>query len=197
MSRELNYLEQCNTVAKNSKCLSRKIGTLLVKDNTVIGTGYNGPPRGVPHCNERYILDPELQTALKDKNIDPLDESIHQTCPRYTLGFSSGEALEWCVAGHSERNALINSARLGIETMGCTLYMNCAVPCTPCLVEIINAGIKEIVVTQMKYYDVSAKYLVENSDLQVRVYSKVFRIEVGKKDPTKVIEALKERFRKK
>ena len=75
-----------------------------------------------------------------------------------------------CVAGHAERNALINAARQGVATKGAKLYMNCGIPCTPCLVEIINAGIEEIIVTKLTYYDESAEYLVNNSKLKVRTY---------------------------
>lgn len=169
------YLEICKTVAKKSQCLSRKIGAILVKDKTIISQGYNGPPRGVKPCDERWLIDEEMRKVAgftlgatsaiyKDK--------LEGICPRYIpeMGFKSGEGLEWCVAGHAERNALINAARAGIKTKNTTMYMDCGVPCTPCLVEIINAGVKDIVVTKMEFYDKSAKYLLRQSDLNVRVY---------------------------
>ena len=95
---------------------------------------------------------------------------VTTTCPRYILGYKSGQGLDLCVAGHADRNALINAARFGIETKGCKLYMDCGVPCTPCLVEIINAGVEEIIVTKMFYYDMSAEYVLKNSPLKYRVY---------------------------
>jgi dCMP deaminase len=164
------YHELCITVAKNSKCLSRHIGAVLVKDKSVVSTGYNGPPRGLPHCGIRHQLDMGL--LAKYKKIDShFDESIEvTTCPRYILGFKSGEGLEWCVAGHAERNALINAARAGIKTKDCILYMDCGIPCSPCLVEIINAGIEEIVVTKMQFYDRSSMYILDNSKLSCRLY---------------------------
>jgi len=171
MNRDKWFHELCMTVAKKSNCLSRKIGAILAtQDHTVLGVGYNGPPRGVPHCWDRYKIDPELRQMLKAKKIDPDDSSHYSTCPRYIAGFKSGEGLQWCVAGHAERNALINAAREGIETKGAILYMDCGVPCTPCLVEIINAGIEEIVITKMTFYDASAKYLLDNCDVRCRVY---------------------------
>ena len=91
-------------------------------------------------------------------------------CPRRILGFKSGEGLEWCVAGHAERNALINSARLGIPTLGTKMYMNCGIPCTPCLVEIINAGVEEIILTKFVGYDQMSEYLLRHSGIKVRVY---------------------------
>ena len=161
----------CQTVSKKSQCLSRHIGAILVKDNSILSTGYNGPPRGIPHCNKRYALDPALQDLLTKDGKTPFDIDIETVCPRYIAGFKSGEGLEWCVAGHAERNALINAARAGIQTRGCKLYMNCGIPCTPCLVEIINAGIEEIIVTKIKYYDISAEYVLKNSNLKYRVYN--------------------------
>ena len=71
---------------------------------------------------------------------------------------------------HAERNAIINAARFGIATKGTKMYMDCGVPCTPCLVEIINAGIEEIIVTKYEFYDQSAEYLLEQSGLPCRVY---------------------------
>ena len=48
--------------------------------------------------------------------------------------------------------------------------MDCGIPCTPCLVEIINAGIEEIIVTKISFYDRSAAYVLDNSNLKFRVY---------------------------
>ena len=166
------YYSLCNKVAANSKCFSRKVGTVLVRDKTIIGTGYNGAPRGVPPCDERWDLDEGLRQEFKNKfgkEFNPDD--VKGKCPRRVINFESGTGLEWCVAGHGERNALIQAAREGICTKHSILYMNCAVPCTPCLVEIINAGVEEIVITDFIYYDVSAKYILENSQLKARIYN--------------------------
>ena len=165
------FFKLCREVSKNTSCLSRQIGAVLVKDKTVIGTGYNGPPRGIPHCDERYVIDPELRGILEIRGLIPEEFQQARKCPRQALGYKSGEGLQWCIAGHAERNALINSARMGIQTKDCILYMDCGIPCTPCMVEIINAGIKEIVVCNFGFYDSSAKYLLDNSTLIVRMYS--------------------------
>lgn len=172
------FLELCNTVAKKSQCLSRKIGSVLVKDNSVISTGYNGPPRGVKTCDERWCTDKALRERANfgnrfiDINGKFYKEHLEGKCPRYIpeLGFKSGEGLDICVAGHSERNSLINAARLGIQTKGCKLYMNCGIPCHVCLTEIINAGIEEIIVTKFQYYDFSSEYLLKESVLSARIY---------------------------
>lgn len=160
----------CVKVGDNSKCLSRQIGAILVQDKTIVCTGYCGPPRGVPHCGERYYLDSNLREVLKQRGIDPDDTVLHLTCPRYVLGFKSGEGLEWCVSGHAERNCLIQAGREGIRTKGSILYMDCGIPCTPCFVEILNAGVEEIIVTKKSHYDVSTPYLVQNSNLKIRIF---------------------------
>ena len=171
------YHELCTVVAKKSQCLSRKIGAILVRDKAVVSQGYNGPPRGVQTCDERWLNDPELRKVAGFKQDDSEFLMMHENklegiCPRYVpeMGFKSGEGLEWCVAGHAERNALINAARFGITTKGLKIYMDCGVPCTPCLVEIINAGIEEIIVTKMTFYDQSSEYLLKESGIPIRVY---------------------------
>jgi len=168
------FLGICNKVAENSKCMSRKIGAIIVKDKSIISTGYNGPPRGVPHCNRRHLYDPKLVEKLKyyfgcSNKYEDLTK-----CPRQLMGYKSGEGLEWCVAGHAERNAIVNAAREGIKVKGTTMFMNCNIPCTPCLVEIINSGISEIVVIDIEYYDISAKYLLCNSKLIARTFDGIY-----------------------
>jgi len=162
------FLDVCNVVAKNSKCLSRQIGAILVRDKRIISEGYNGPPQGVPHCGERWQCDDGLKKEWAVHTSYPIAAS--NVCPRQLLGYKSGEGLEWCIAGHAERNALISAAYNGIATKGATLYMDCGIPCTPCLVEIINAGITEIVVAKLTYYDKMAKWICDHSDLKVRTY---------------------------
>jgi dCMP deaminase len=161
----------CVETSKNSKCFSRVIGSVLVRDKTIIGTGYNGPPRGVPPCDQRWELDKNLIKLYKSRiGHDPMAGELINKCPRQVLGFKSGERIDLCVAGHAEENAIVNSARMGIKTKGAILYMSCGIPCTKCLVKIINAGIEEIIVTKLSFYDESSEYLLECSDLRVRVF---------------------------
>lgn len=113
------FLHICEAVASKSACLSRQIGAIIVFENSVVSTGYNGPPRGFPHCEG--------------------------TCPRRAKGYHSGEGLHECPAGHAEANAISNAARLGTSTNGCTLYLNTNYPCKDCMTAIVNAGIDEVV----------------------------------------------------
>ena len=132
----------CLTVSSKSPCLSRHIGVVLARDHSILSTGYNGPPRGVPHCED--------------------------ICPRKLLGYRSGTHLELCPAQHAETNAVANAARLGVSVLGSTLYMNCILPCKNCFGSLINAGIAEIVVDDTKVYDKYTRFLISNSTINIR-----------------------------
>jgi len=128
------YLEQCNTYSSISPCLSRKVG---------VSGGYNGPPTGIPHCEE---------------------------CRRF--GLPSAESLHLCPAVHAEANAIINASRFGISVVGSTLYINTRVlPCYQCVKLIINAGIREVVALGTKYYDDQSRFIYENSELLIRRFA--------------------------
>lgn len=144
-------------VAQNSKCLSRKIGSVLVKDKNIISVGYNGPSKNVPHCQVR----------------NPNREKI---CPRQLQGYKSGEGLHLCNAVHAEMNCILAAARHGISTEGTTLVCYCGIPCKDCLKEMINAGVSEVVYKKNSstnnlgddYYDDLSRWIVQNSNLIVR-----------------------------
>jgi dCMP deaminase len=152
--------------------MSRQIGAVLVQDRSIVATGYNGPARGVPHCGkERLKSDKYLQEWLNHQlDLEIIDESV---CPRRVLGFMSGEGLEWCTAAHAERNTICNAARLGVSTLGTTLYMNDQVPCKDCIIELINAGIEEVVVTKLVPYDKHSDFILSHSKILVRQFMHV------------------------
>lgn len=125
------YLGIAKEIAKNSKCFSRQIGSVLVKNNTIVSTGYNGPPRGVRHCNE-----------WNQEEGWPIDNN-EKICPRRKMGYKSGEGIHLCPAVHSERSSLLAAAMNGISTKDAILYCHCGVPCAHCMIEIINAGVKK------------------------------------------------------
>lgn len=143
-------------VGKRSNCYSRKIGSVLVKDNGLISIGWNGPPYGIQDCSER----------------NPGKEEV---CPRKLVGANSGERLDMCIALHSEAAAVTNCAREGAHsTKGATLYCDCGIPCKNCLILIIASGIKRVVCNKDNttgnygdYYDITSKYLHKNSDVKI------------------------------
>jgi len=133
--KDCYYMGIAKEVSEESKCLSRKIGAVLVKHDAIISTGYNGPPRGVEHCQHHEIVDGKLILGTS-KNTD--------TCPRQRSGFISGTGMEFCIAGHAEENAIVQAARIGIATIGSTMYCYCGMPCVKCVIKIINAGILKV-----------------------------------------------------
>ena len=168
------YLNICKAVGKNSKCRSRQIGSILVKDKIILATGYNGPARGIPSCELRLNNDPEMVKEIKNRKIKPsdvLDGISCKKCPRQVLGFQSGKGLEWCCAAHSEKNCLLAAARLGAKTKGATLYIDANVsPCTQCYSACVQAGIKEIVVVENNIYDPTLEWCIEYAGLLIREF---------------------------
>ena len=144
------FMNLAKIVSENSKCLSRKIGTVLVKDHSVVSTGYNGPPRNVGHCQYHEIIDNKLRLNyhLNYQRYSslplPLTHKNAMVCPRKRAGFKSGEGMQFCIAAHAEFNAIIQAARNGVETKGCQMFCWCGMPCFECAKAIINAGISQV-----------------------------------------------------
>lgn len=167
------FLKVCETVASNSKCRSIQRGAILVRDHSIISTGYNGPPRGVPHCGKDRI---ELDNYLRQKICKTYDNYFptedENKCPRQRMGFKSGDGLDYCIAAHAEQNCIVNAARMGVTTLNSTLYTDSEIPCKNCLVLLINAGIKEIFVKDLKLYDPQSEYIIKYSELSIRKFLK-------------------------
>ena len=126
--------------ASRSTCLRRKVGAVLVRENRVLATGYNGAPSGLPHCEELG-------------------------CLRDILRVPSGERQELCRALHAEQNALIQAAIYGVSVEGATLYCTHR-PCATCAKMLINAGIKRIVY-QGGYPDELAESLLREAGVRL------------------------------
>lgn len=135
VSKENYYLDIAQTVAERSTCLRRCYGAIIVKDDTIVSTGYNGAPRGRKNCSDLGY------------------------CMREKLQIPRGERYEMCRSLHSEANAIIAAARE--RMLGSTLYMCCIDPmshevvggtcsCAMCKRMIINAGIETVVVREDK-----------------------------------------------
>jgi dCMP deaminase len=131
-------------VSRRSTCLRRSVGALLVKDKRILATGYNGPPAGLPHCEE-------LGGCLRDR-----------------LGVPSGERHEVSRAIHAEQNAIIQAATSGVNIQGATLYSTHH-PCVLCTKMVINAGIKRIVVRK-GYPDELSRQILKEAKLKVELF---------------------------
>mgnify|MGYP000061758210 CR=1 FL=1 len=134
IGKDRYYLNIAKEVSKRSPCLRRKVGAIIVKNDVILSTGYNGPPRGSVNCDE-------------------------VGCIKEMLKAPHGSAYELCPAVHAEENAIINAARQGVSILGGTLYLageylvetdlEPATVCERCKRAIINAGIVRVV-TLMK-----------------------------------------------
>ncbi len=151
IDKENYYLDIAETVAERSTCLRRCYGAIIVKNDEIVATGYNGAPRGRINC---------------------VDLSY---CTREALNIPSGQRYELCRSVHAEANAIISAARS--ETLGATLYMSCKDPdtgalipgsssCSMCRRQIINAGIERVVIrdTKTEYRVVMVQEWIEEDD---------------------------------
>ena len=128
------YLDLAETVAKRCTCLRRHFGAVIVKNDEVISTGYNGAPRGRKNCSDLGY------------------------CVRAQLGVPRGERYELCRSVHAEANAIISASRdkmidatlylTGVETDGSYVANSCS--CAMCKRMILNAGITSVIVREDK-----------------------------------------------
>lgn len=166
LEKDIRFLKIAKLIGESSKCLSRKIGSILVRENCIVSEGRNGPPRGVKHCNERIF---EFYKELDVRKTDLIAINKPTKCPRKALDYKSGEGLHLCCAQHSEENVINQAARNGISTLGASLYAYCCFPCKNCLGSIINAGIKEVVCLKVSPdYDNYSRVLAQEVGIQVR-----------------------------
>ena len=135
------FMEIADIVKTRSTCIRRQVGAVIVKDNRIITTGYNGAPSGLTHC------------------ID------NGGCERERLNVPSGQRHELCRALHAEQNAIIQAAKIGVSTEGATIYITTQ-PCVICAKMIINAGIKKVVY-KASYPDEMAMNMLKESGIEV------------------------------
>ena len=138
------FMRTASLVSERSTCLRRAVGAVLVKDKQILSTGYNGAPSGITHC--------EITGCLRMK-----------------LHVPSGERHEICRGLHAEQNVLLQAALYGISVKDSTIYVTNQ-PCIICAKMIINAGIKEVVISQ-GYPDKDAREFLDQAGIKMRVVS--------------------------
>lgn len=149
--KDIYYMRLARQVADRSKCLSKRVGAIIVRDDSIISTGYNGPPRGVYHMDQRTptnLYAVGVITSQEYIHLSGKEVSLISECPRVSLNYGSGVKPEICPCAHAEQNAIAQAARNGVSTDGATLYLYFplgGVPCQWCTYNIIGAGIIRIV----------------------------------------------------
>lgn len=122
-----------------TRCYTRGVGAVIVTDDYrfQVSSGYNGPPIGTRHPEERH---PEKK----------------KECPRIYYGYKSGEGRWICSCAHAEGNAICFAARHGRKTESTALYLYSdpsVLPCLDCAIDIIQAGINEVIVNSFIPYE--------------------------------------------
>ena len=106
-------------VAERSTCLRAKVGAVIVRDRSILATGYNGSPAGLPHCTDVGCLIYESRTP---------DGDLEQNCYR-TI--------------HAEMNAITQAAKNGSAINDADIYVT-HTPCIHCMKVLINTGIRTV-----------------------------------------------------
>lgn len=145
------YLDIAETVAERSTCLRRCYGAIIVNNDEIISTGYNGAPRGRKNCIDLG------------------------RCIREEMKIPSGERYELCRSVHAEQNCIISASRR--DTLGATLYLACisgvtgelladSNSCSMCKRTIINAGIKKVIIRDTKdaFREIDVNDWIKNDD---------------------------------
>jgi dCMP deaminase len=114
------YMGIALAVRRRANCLGSRVGAVLVLDDRIIATGYNGTPQGFVNCDAGGC------DRCSDRE-------------RY----QSGQAYDLCICVHAEQNALLSAARFGIAVAGATCYTTTR-PCLGCTKELLQAMVREV-----------------------------------------------------
>jgi len=150
--------------SRNSLCLKRQVGAVIMRERSIISRGYNDVPNGVlpcrdmgqcnrdyyrecPHCGE-----PIAPTISKCSNCDqPIPKDWRKMIRKY---------LDLCRALHAEQRAILQSAKKKISLKGTTLYVT-TYPCLMCAKGIIEVGIKRVIYVDPYPYEDTAKMFIQ------------------------------------
>jgi len=118
------FLAVAKIMSTRSTCSSRPVGCVIVKDNRILVSGYNGPPPGAPHCSDRNKPDRIF-------------------CLRRAANIPDSAKLDGCPSVHAEENAVALAERLGLNLQGASVYITLA-PCIRCLERLASAGVRHV-----------------------------------------------------
>ncbi len=136
------FMNIARVAATRGNCLRRQVAAVIVLDQRIISTGYNGTPRGVRNCCEGG-------------------------CPRCASDTPSGGDLHECICSHAEENAITQAAYHGTSVHGGTLYSQLS-PCLICAKMIINAGLHEVVYDDEYEFGAQTKALFQEAGVRYR-----------------------------
>ncbi|KAK4226503.1 cytidine deaminase-like protein [Podospora fimiseda] len=134
------FMSLASLAAQRSNCMKRRVGCVVIRNNRVISTGYNGTPRGLKNCSEGG-------------------------CKRCN---SNTVALETCLCLHAEENALLEAGRERV-TQGAVLYCDTC-PCLTCSIKIVQVGIEEVVYSQGYSMDKETAEVFKEGGVRLRQF---------------------------
>lgn len=150
-SKENYYLDIAEAALERSTCLRRQFGAIIVRDDEIVATGYNGAPRGRRNCSDLG------------------------RCTRRELNIPAGERYELCRSVHAEANAIISASRR--DMVGGTIYLvgrdartgellHDATSCAMCRRQVINAGLEKVVIrrTETEFEVVPVQQWIDEDD---------------------------------
>ncbi len=138
------FMRMAYLAASRSNCTRRKVGAVIVRDNNVLATGYNGPPAGAINC--------DIVGCIRDE-----------------MNIPSGERHELCRGLHAEQNAIIQGAINGVSIRNSKIYVTTH-PCVVCSKMLMNSQIKEIIYAE-GYPDDLAELMLLESDIKIRRFT--------------------------
>ncbi|TFK77373.1 hypothetical protein BDN72DRAFT_40245 [Pluteus cervinus] len=136
------FMTLASLASMRSNCMKRRVGAVLVRDNRILATGYNGTPRGVKNCNEGSCL--------------------------HCNSGSSNQIPYECVCLHAEENALLEAGRERVG-QGAVLYCNTC-PCLKCTIKIIQTGVAKVVYNLSYKVDDASAALFQQAGVELRKY---------------------------
>ena len=136
MLSDRNFINIAKEIASASKCVSKQVGAVIVRDGRILSTGYNGTPSGYTNCCDHWD--------------GQYTQDHHMWSKTYEI--------------HAEMNALIWAAREGISIKDATIYVTLE-PCSECSKNLIASGIKRIVYDKAYEHtnsDIVSKFIKDN-----------------------------------
>ena len=159
-NRDQYFMGIAIAVRERADCRGQKVGAVIVTEDRIISTGYNGTPEKMLNCSDGGCV----------------------RCENRGKQYPSGTAYDLCICVHAEQNAILSAARFGISVQGATVYTTTQ-PCFGCLKEMLQAKISQVYYIHAWTSPRSAEQEEQYKRLMEEFEHGVFRIEM--EDPRK------------
>jgi dCMP deaminase len=149
------YMAVADSIELGANCSGTNVGAVVVLEDRIVSTGYNGTPAGFKNCKDYGCI------RCSDSELNKAGRSEEMVSQRH----KSGDALDRCICVHAEQNAFLTAAKFGIGLNGAELFTTSS-PCFNCLKEACQIGITRVV--YKKWYPLALEHELEQ--LYVRLY---------------------------